>query len=278
MQNILKFAKRELALMSNILTGSTNVEYHANKTHLSGSNLKMLLKAPQQFYVERILGQGEQQEERDVFSEGSFVHSLVLEPDQMAHYAVFSGLRKAGAAWEQFKEANKGKTILSMPQVNRCEALAKSALAMPTAIKMLSKGCAEHTMVADILGVLCKARADWINIEDGYILDVKTTAMPSDKDVFAQTVSEYEYALSAALYCQIAYEVYGKLFDFYFLVLSKADKGANIYKASSDLLSFGAARMTTALVLYKQCQQSGIWSLQQPKKDFNNSNYEIEEI
>lgn len=264
--------------MSQILQGSSNADYHANLTHLSSSNLKMLLKAPHQFYVERILGQGNAQAERDVFSEGSFVHSLVLEPDQMAHYAVFPGLRKAGAAWEEFKRANKGKTILSMPQVNRCEQLAKAALGMPTAVQMLSKGCAEHTMVANVLGVPCKARADWLCVEDGYILDVKTTAMPSDTDVFRNTVSEYEYALSAALYCQIAYEVYGKLFEFYFLVLSKDDKQAHVYKASSDLLSYGTARVTKALVLYKQCLASGVWELNQPKKDFNNSNYEIEEI
>ena len=262
--------------MNNILAGTTNLEYHANLTHLSSSNLKMLLKDPQQFYIERILGQGKAQEERDVFSEGSFVHSLVLEPDQMSHYAVFSGLRKAGAAWEEFKLANKGKTILSMPQVNRCEALAKSALALPVAVTMLAKGLPEHTMTSEILGIPVKARADFIDLNNHFILDVKTTAMPSGRDIFAQTCSDFMYPLSAALYCQIAFNTYGRLFKFYYLVLSKSDKQAHIYEASTEHLSFGAAQMTQALVLYKQCKESGVWSTNQPKKDFNTANYEIE--
>jgi len=238
----------------------------------------MLLKDPQQFYRERILGQYEPQAERDVFSEGSFVHSLVLEPDKVAQYAMYPGLRKAGKDWEVFKAANAGKTILSAPQVNRCEALAQAALSMPVALNMLKAGEAEHTMLSEILGVKVKARADWINIEAGYILDVKTTAMPSSREVFQQTVSDFDYALSAALYCQIAFNNYGKLFEFYFLVLSKDDKQCHIYKASTDLLSYGAARVTKAIVLYKQCLVSGVWQLQQPKPDFSTIAYQIEEI
>ena len=260
-----------------ILLSSDNAAYHGNRTHLSSSNLKMLLKSPEQFYTEWILGQKPPEKENPNFTEGSFVHSLILEPENMAHYAIYPGLRKAGAAYEAFVAENPFKTILSAVQVRRCEELYKAYANLPIAVEMLKNGHAEHTMLANILDVPIKTRADFININAGYIVDIKTTAAPTDIEVFKATVAQYSYELSASLYCEAARENYGKLFDFYWLVLSKQDGGCAIYKASSETLSMGAAMYTQALVVYKKCTSSGIWSFQQPKDKFT-STYEILEI
>ena len=260
-----------------ILLNSDNAAYHGNRTHLSSSNIKMLLKAPEQFYTEWILGQKPPEKENPNFSEGSFVHSLILEPESMSQYAIFPGLRKAGNAFEAFEAANPNKTILSAAQVKRCEDLYKAYAKMPVATVMLRNGFAEHTMLANILDVPIKTRADFINIDAGYIVDVKTTAAPTDIDVFRATVVQYSYELSAALYCEAARENYGKLFDFYWLVLSKQDGGCAIYKASSDTLSFGTAMYTQGLVMYKKCLASGVWSVNQPAESFS-SNFEILEV
>lgn len=260
-----------------ILLNSDNAGYHGNRTHLSSSNIKMLIKAPEQFYTEWVLGQKPPEKENPNFSEGSFVHSLILEPESMSQYAIYPGLRKAGAAFEAFEAANPHKTILSAAQVRRCEELYKAYAKMPVATVMLRNGFAEHTMLANILDVPIKTRADFINIDAGYIVDVKTTAAPTDIDVFRATVTQYSYELSAALYCEAARENYGKLFDFYWLVLSKQDGQCAIYKASSDTLSLGAAMYTQGLVMYKKCLKSGIWSLNQPAESFS-SDYEILEV
>lgn len=264
--------------MSKILLNSTNAEYHSDRTSLSSSNLKLLLTDPARFHREWVLNQAPPQEQRAVFDEGSYVHSLILEPDKVSQYAIFNGLRKAGKAFEDFVAANPGKIILTAPQVNRCKQLANSYGSLPVATKMLEKGIPEFTMLSEILGVPVKARADWINIEEGYIVDVKTTSAVSDLDVFRMTCEQYKYALSAALYCQIAFNNFGKLFDFYFIVLSKADMCANVYKASSDFLTYGASQVTQALVTYNKCKESGIWSLEQPKTDFSTKEYEIYEV
>ena len=262
----------------NDLLNSDNEAYHADSTRLSSSNIKQILKSPRDFYQEKILGNYKQQPERDVFSEGSFTHTLILEADKVSQYAVYPGLRKQGAHWEDFKAANKGKTILSMPQVNRCESWAKAALSLAATKEMLKSGIPEHTMLGEVLGVPCKARADWICPASGFIMDVKTTSSPPDKESFSLAIEQYEYALSAALYCELARQTYGKLFNFYFLAISKQQKYARIYKASSDLLSYGTARMTKGLVLYKKCKESNIWDLEQPNKDFSTLTEEIEEV
>lgn len=265
-----------LNLPSPLITCDNNA-YHSNRTHLSSSSLKQLLKSPEQFYVEWVLGQKAEEVENPNFTEGSFVHTLLLEPELVDQYAIFPGLRKAGAAWEEFKALNPSKTILSAAQVRRCEQLYQGYASLPIAVEMLQGGFSEHTMLADILGVPVKTRADYINVSKGYIVDVKTTAAPTDLECFKATVAQYSYELSASLYCEAARANYGKLFDFYWLVLSKNDGRCAVYKASTETLSLGTALYTQAIVLYKVCKESGVWRKEQPTLAFN-AKYEIEEI
>jgi hypothetical protein len=246
--------------------GLTNTEYHSETAHLSSSNFKMLLSNPEQFYQEKILGNKPPEGKQAHLVLGSYVHSMVLEPDQVAkEYAFFDGWRKAGPDFKAFLEQNPGKTIISKPQKATGESLARAVNANPTALKLLTGGTAEMSYASRILDVPVKMRADSINVSKGYIVDLKTTSQPTDTDIFKATIQDFRYDLSAALYCQIAHEVYGKVFDFYFIVISKADLGCQVYKASTDTLSKGGADLLKALVLYKKCLKSGIWSLTQPK-------------
>lgn len=251
----------------------SNGEYQSNRTHLSSSMLKLLLKSPTDFYAQWF--GNVKQAPKDVFDEGSFVHSLVLEPDNISQYAIYPGLRKAGSAYAAFVTANPNKIILSTPQALRCEALAKSAFSSAKAMMLLVEGIPEHSLTSTILGVPVKMRADYI-VPRSHIVDVKTTSQPTGVEFFKMAMNDYGYALSASLYCQIAFDNFNALHDFYFIVLSKADKGCAIYKASSETLSAGAAQVTQALVSYKKCMQSGDWNNAQSPSVLNNG--EIEEV
>lgn len=266
---------------ANTLQGSSNAEYHANRTHLSSSQLKLLLKDPKEFHRLYILGEPEVREEKAAFTEGSFVHTLILEPHKVTtDYAVFPGLRRAGAAYEEFKKEAGSKTIITVPQVARCERLFQAFQKHPMAVELISRGNAEESYVAEIQGVACKARMDYI-VPNSYIVDVKTTSMPSDKDLFSNTVREYGYDLSAALYKAIADKSlsnfgveYGHMsatalitlaqHDFYWLVLSKTDFQCHVYKASAKTMAIGTAQVAKALTLYNSCKMSGNWALEQP--------------
>ncbi len=264
--------------MSKLILGTSNADYHSNTSHLSSSGLKLLLKDAKAFEHEYILG-NRQNVEKDAFTEGSLVHTLILEPHKIGDYAVFPGLRKHGILFETFKKSNIGKTIISAAQMLRAEKLVKAYECMPAAVKLMESTLSEHNMVSSILDVPVKARADAISVSRKCIIDVKTTAMPSDADVFKQTVADYMYELSAALYCQIAFNTYNELHDFYWIVLSKADGGCHIYKASTETLSRGTALVMQAIVKYKNCMTSGIWQDDISQKHlYDTSQYEIIEI
>ncbi len=263
--------------LSKLILNSSNAEYHKDKTHLSSSGLKTLLASAQQFHHEYVLGNKEQIE-RDVFTEGSLTHTLILEPHKINEYAVFPGLRRAGTAYTEFKAQNASKTVVSAAQMLRCQKLFTAYQSLPAALNILKGTLSEHSMVSEILRVPVKARADAINIDAGIIIDVKTTAMPSDVDIFKQTVLDYSYHLSAALYCQIAFNTYGKLFSFYWLVLSKADNRCHIYKASTETLSTGSALVTQAIVKYKKCRKHDMWLDSNFETDYSTNDYEILEV
>lgn len=260
---------------NNFLTGVSNLDYHANRSHLSSSNLKMLLTSPEQFKHEWIDGNKESEGPKDHFTEGSFVHSLILEPEKIAiEYAIYPGMRKAGALWEAFKAEHAQKTLISAAQVFRCEKLYDAYKSNKLATEVLKGALPEHSMISSWLDVPVKCRFDGI-VPKSHIVDVKTTSQPTDTDLFRHTVQQFRYDLSAALYAQIAYNTYGVLHDYYWVVLSKADQQCAVYKASSATLAEGAALCVQALVTYKKCLASGEWTLNNGVKQFSQ---EIEEI
>ena len=256
----------------------TKMDYHTDISRLSSSMLKLLIKDIERFHRKYIL-QSEPKEHKDVFDEGSLVHAMLLEPHLIEHvFAFYPGLRKAGAAYEAFVLENQGKIIMRTAQYLKCKEYAKSAQLHPEAMELISGGCAEHTMYAELAGLPVKARADYINVERGYIVDVKTTSYPAEHEMFKQTMAELNYGLSAALYCDIAAQVYHKKFDFYFVVISKSDGRCDVYKTSEQTLAEGRASYLKALLLFRNCTASGIWVAEQPTLSYSSKNYEIEEV
>lgn len=253
--------------------GLSNAEYHAEKLHLSSSNLKLLLSSPAQFYKEKILGQ-RSSTSSSAMDVGSYAHTLVLEPDKVdAEFAIYKqqgkqfvpvgkkaqSPRKQGPEFDAFKALNTGKIILSTAEAQIGERLAASVQASPPALELLSGGYPELSLASSMFDVLVKCRADYINPDAAYIVDIKTTRWPSDVDTFRRVLRELGYELSAALYCDIAYRVYGKVFDFYWVVLSKNDWDCQVYKASTHTLSEGSALVNKALITYKKCLASNHW-------------------
>jgi hypothetical protein len=247
-------------LQPGINKGLSNAAYHSETQHLSSSNLKLLLSSPQEFYQQKILGNKPEQQNSSALELGSYVHSLILEPELVAQeYAMFSGWRKQGAEFDAFKEANQGKAIISQPQAHNGQRLAKTVQACPPALDLLKGGEAELSIACELHGVKAKMRADYLNIEQKYIVDVKTTRWPSNPDTFKRTVKDLGYELSAAYYAAIAGTALGGVFDFYWLVISKTDYECQVYKASSQTMAEGTTLVYKALALYKQCLNTSVW-------------------
>ena len=256
----------------------SNEDYHAEKEHLSSSNLKMLLKDTQKFYKEKILG--EKEPLKGAFlDEGNYAHTLILEPHMVdKEYEFFPGNRKAGKDWKTFekKHEESKKIILSEPQKLRVERWVEAYKKRPEAVDLVKGAKSEFSLFSEMLGVPLKVRADIINVEKGFIADVKTTASDPDLDTFRFTVEQYGYDLSAALYVDMFSRRYERDFDFYFIVLGKRTMTCEVYKASDLMLGKGRKKVMNAIKVFKGCKESGKW--EEPKEIKPITDYEILEI
>ena len=260
-----------------IIKDLENSDYHAESEHLSSSKLKLLLTDLEKFHSENILKIKTEQKENTNFSEGSFVHSLILEPTKLDEYAFFEGWTKRGPEWTAFKEANEGKTILSKPQKIRCEKWVESYKKNPAAVELVSGIEAEISVFTELDGVRVKARADGLNLEKGYILDVKTTSYSPSLESFKLVCEQFSYYLSAALYLKCFEIAYNKKFEFYFIVISKSENECQVYKLSEESKQVGDREMFEALRIYKKCKKSNLWT-KEAKESFDYDNYEILEV
>lgn len=251
----------------------TNQEYHADNEYLSSSSYKLLLTDLPKFYKEKILKQAEPQEEKPYFIEGSYVHTLILEPEMAeVEYAFFPGNRKHGPEWEEFKAQNGSKQILSAPQKIRCDKFYKAYEDFRCKMNPIKGGEAEYTICGTYNGIKTKVRCDYINIDKGYIIDVKTSSLPVDQESFAQTVEKYRYDLSAALYTGMVEQYYKKRFEFYFLCIGKNDLDCQLFRLSESSREAGNNAILKASLIYKNCLLNDCWN------DKLISDYEILDV
>lgn len=269
-------------LVEGINEDISNADYHGDKRYLSSSSLKDLLKGPDYYYKTHIGGErpAVSKSTQKVFDEGSYAHTLILEPHlKDVEYAFFPGMRKAGEEYENFVLENSDKVILSKPQKMRVEAWVRAYEKRPEAVNLITGGMAEHTVAGKLNGVPIKVRADYINLDKGYVADVKTCGMGTDIDTFRYVIDQRSYQLSASLYCQMFEQYYGRPFDFYFIVLGKKDLMCQVYRASEATMEEGKMLVYKALSLYKRCKEADSWEpINNLITPVNNSDYEILDI
>lgn len=262
----------------------TNSDYHADRKYLSSSVLKTIYKSLDQYYLEYKMGMKKEvsKETQGAYDYGTLCHSYILEPESvLADFNFYEGFRKAGKEFEDFKlTAKPGLPIISNSQHVQVKELIKAYDSHPVAPSLISGGHPEYTICGTLHGVPIKVRTDYINIDKGYIADVKTTSYPSDKDSFTQTVDGLSYHLSAALYCAMAEQFYGKKFDFFFVVLSKRNKTCDVFRLSDEKMELGKRMVSEACSKYKKALASGIWTeaaFTEPEEKLQ-TDYVIEEI
>jgi len=254
----------------------SNEEYHDDREYKSSSALKLILKDPRQYYKNYVLNEP-QNFNSDALSIGSYAHTRVLEPHlEEVEYAIFTGTRRSGDVWKEFKEANEGKTIITASQKSLVEGMMRSYEEASVKLgsaenetevmisSFFSGGEAEETLCGEINGYKVKTRFDYRKeFEDfGSINDLKTTAAAigsASLEEIEDICKHWGYDVSAALYVDLAEQVTGKPHDFYFVFVSKKDLGTKIFKASEAMLQRGRDSYLKAIEILKVAESTGVY-------------------
>ena len=235
-----------------------NESYHKDRKFKSSSTLKLFLKDPREYYKRYVLKEEREEMYKSAYDFGSYMHSLILEPHKtVLEFAVFEGATRRGKAYEEFKNANEGKTIITASQAQQALDLLHLYNEHVDTTGLIQNGVAEHTLCVELDGMPIKVRADYI--KEGMIIDVKTTSDPVDKFSAAKTIIRFDYDLSAALYVDAFKEYTGQDHDFVFAFLNKQNGDVVILKASEDLLNNGRKKYKTAIKNLAKAEKSGVY-------------------
>jgi hypothetical protein len=252
--------------------GISNEEYHADRTYVSSSVLKLLEKDVRSYYKQYVLGEEKLFGNQGAMDLGSYIHALILEPHLVdVEFAVFDGAMRRGKAWDAFLEdTDPAKTIITKSQAVLANDLVEEFYATSVKIgdeevpisSFFEGGKAEESLFVELDGVKVKVRFDYRKQsgEAHSINDIKTTAAPISSAKDAEKIcASFGYDVSAALYCDAVMKATGNKHDFYFCFLSKKDGGTTIFKASEQMLESGRVKYKRAIEKLKEGRETGIW-------------------
>lgn len=117
----------------------------------------------------------------------------------------------------------------------------------------------EVSIYWDWHGISCKARLDRVLVEEGIVLDLKTTDSV-DPEQFTKKVVNLGYDFQAAYYAKAAEEAYGKPFKFIFVAVErKAPYTVSLFDVTPEMMEEGMAKCNAAVRKLKECEDSGEW-------------------
>ena len=122
----------------------------------------------------------------------------------------------------------------------------------------------EVSIYWDWMGVPCKARLDRVAIEQGLVLDLKTTDSV-EPELFLKKVVGLGYDFQAGYYAEAARVAFGKDFKFLFAAVERrAPYSVEIYEASEEMMEEAKFKCEKALTIYAECARLDRWPNREP--------------
>lgn len=255
--NILQYADR-----------ISNDEYHA-RPNLSASGVKTLLQSPAHYRASQ-----DNPTDSPAFRLGRMVHTAVLEPDEfMRTYATaFSEDRrtKQGKAdWQTVIDA--GLEPIKQSELDMCEGCRKAAGPL-----FPGGGYAELSFEAQIEGVMCQCRPDWLTVsENGHIslYDLKTCLSVCSAD---STFYKYGYHVQQVFYNMVMNACLPAGLDVMpemrFVFVEKSPP-FDVVVRTMDMALWAAveAQIRQAIRTYAKCTQIDVWPGVEPDRDMRQA-------
>ena len=237
----------------------TNGEYHA-RAEISNSELKLFAESPRKLELKK-LGELEQ-EQTQALALGSALHKLVLEREIFAsEYAVLENCdrrTKAGKAYyDEFCEKNADKEILSADIFAQISAMEQSIYSIPRVRELLSSGVAEKPFFAELNGVKCKCKVDFLSTSANALIDVKTTSSLKD---FKRAMGAFGYFTQTSFYADILEKNGIQIDSVFFIVVEKtAPFLTGIFRIDYADLDGGREIYSKRLEKLKFCRENGFY-------------------
>ena len=193
---------------------------------------------------------------------GRAIHTAILEPQRLLlDCAVWQGGRRDGKKWDEFFNANLGKTIITLAEHTDLLAIGVAVREHPVAADHLLVGEAEFPVVwtDPKTEIACKCRVDWFSDKHAALVDLKSTAS-TDFDSFGKTSANLKYHAKLAFYMRGLQETGRNPKDCLIIsVEQSAPYDVVVFQLDEDVLYFGDKLVSMALNQLAMCRQYGVW-------------------
>jgi hypothetical protein len=193
---------------------------------------------------------------------GTAAHTAILEPHRYTtEYAVFTGERRAGKAWDAFCDANAGRMILKQGEFEAALRMRDAVRADPLAMRYLKRGDAEVTIVwrDPTTGILCKGRLDWLStsVPDVY-LEIKT-ARDVSPWAFQSAYARMQYHLQAAFYSDGYEQITGRTLYAKCAAVESSEPHDVVVYDVAEALDVGRDAYRLLLEQLAECRKTGVF-------------------
>lgn len=238
-------------------SGIDEAEYHADRTSLSVSGAKVLLRSPALFRHEQ-----ENPVHKDTFDFGSAAHRLVLGVGPEIARLPFADWRSKEARTERDLCRAEGRIPMLDVDYFKVAAMADELSSHTLAMRLLSEGEAEVSAYAldEETGIMRRGRFDWLH--PNLLVDYKSAASADPRDLAGRwgVVSKWGYANQASWYTDLARDLGhpAEAFAFIFQEKTAPYQVTVAYIDDADLWQ-ARAQNRSALERFRDCRESGIW-------------------
>jgi hypothetical protein len=187
---------------------------------------------------------------------GGYFHTAILEPDKIKNFKIVEASSRNTKA---YKEITNGEVCLLQHEVDKTEALVDKILSNKICRELIHAAGNEFEApgVAKLFGNWWKGKADIVNVKEGLVVDLKTTA---DLEKFHWSAKKYNYDSQAYIYRELFN------LDMVFIAIDKNTGQIGIYDCSQDFYKTGQMKAEKA---------SEIYDLWFKSPNFNPDNYFI---
>lgn len=229
------------------------------------SDMVKLLKSPQ-YYKHKM---DNPDDPSDALTFGVALHTLLLQPNTFSdHHAVGPSVGKRTKKWQDFKIACGDKTPVHPDDLRVLDQMVANIRAHKVASRFINDAWVEVSAWAEIESscgrpVYCKARADAMNPEKGYLVDVKTTRDATPR-AFQRSAWDYRYDIQDAFYTDIFNAAFkGQGVEFNRFVVIAIDKtppyDLQVYVADPEFTARGRETYRSCLTRLIECETRNEW-------------------
>lgn len=189
---------------------------------------------------------------------GSATHCLVFEPEKFyERFAIYTGSRRQGKAWNEFLAEHAGKDILKENEHSEASEVAHHVVGDRIAESVLRKVNPEVSLFAELNGVQCKGRVDGLG--NGILLDLKTTTNVSMYQ-FGRVFANLRYAEKLAAYRALCRKHDIAVNEVYIIAAeTKAPYDVTVTPVPELILDQAWERMERLLERVKECVETDYW-------------------